>query len=107
MMVVSFGMVKPQDKLRECTGFAWDAGNDTKSWDKHRVTCGECEQLFFNRPLIVRRDSAHAIMETRYFALGKTDSDRLLFVVFTIRDTLILVISARDMTECESERYEA
>ena len=46
-------------------------------------------------------------METRYFALGKTDSDRLLFVVFTIRDTLILVISARDMTECESERYEA
>ena len=100
-------MVKPHDKLRECTGFDWDAGNNTKNHDKHGVTCGECEQLFFNRPLIVRSDTAHAIVEPRYYALGKTDAERLLFVVFTIRGTLIRVISARDMTESESERYEA
>lgn len=100
-------MVKSQDTLRECTGFLWDAGNDTKNWDKHGVTCGECEQLFFNRPLIVRRDAAHALVEPRYFALGQTDAGRLLFEVFTIRGTLIRVISARDMTERERERYDA
>ncbi len=98
-------MVKPKDMLRECTGFQWDEGNDTKNWDKHDVTCGECEQLFFNRPLIVRRDSEHAIAEPRYFALGKTDADRLMYVVFTVRGTLIRIISARDMSEWEQERY--
>ncbi|HCE43483.1 MAG TPA: hypothetical protein DET40_08030 [Lentisphaeria bacterium] len=98
-------MIKPRDMLRECTGFQWDESNDTKNWDKHDVTCGECEQVFFNRPLIVRRDSEHAVAEPRYFALGITDSDRLLFVVFTIRGDLIRVISARDMTKREQEIY--
>lgn len=100
-------MAKPHHKLRECIGFDWDAGNDTKNWEKHDVTCGECEQVFFNRPLIVRRDTVHAIAEPRYYALGKTDAERLLFVVFTLRRTLVRVISARDMTESESERYNA
>ena len=98
-------MVRPKDKLMDCTGFQWDDGNDTKNWDRHDVTCGECEQVFFNLPLIVRRDSEHSITESRYFALGRTDSDRLLFVVFTVRGTLIRVISARDMTEWEQKRY--
>lgn len=100
-------MVKPHDKLRACIGFDWDAGNDTKNWEKHDVTCGECEQVFFNQPLMVRRDTVHAIAEPRYYALGKTDAERLLFVVFTLRRTLVRVISARDMTESESERYNA
>jgi uncharacterized DUF497 family protein len=98
-------MVKPKDMLNECTGFQWDEGNDTKNWDKHDVTCGECEQVFFNRPLIVRHDSEHSIAEPRYFALGKTDAGRLMFVAFTIRGTLIRVISARKMTIREQERY--
>ncbi len=91
--------------LNDSTGFQWDEGNDTKNWDKHDVTCGECEQVFFNRPLIVKRDSEHSITEPRYFALGKTDADRLIFVAFTMRGTLIRVISAREMTIREQERY--
>ncbi len=90
--------------LNDSTGFQWDEGNDTKNWDKHDVTCGECEQVFFNRPLIVKRDSEHSITEPRYFALGKTDADRLIFVAFTMRGTLIRVISAREMTIREQER---
>ncbi|OGV65458.1 MAG: hypothetical protein A3K19_10240 [Lentisphaerae bacterium RIFOXYB12_FULL_65_16] len=100
-------MVKPQDMLRECTGFEWDAGNDTKNWDRHDVTGGECEQIFFNRPLMVRRDREHSRAELRYFGLGCTDAGRLLFVAFTVRATLIRVISARDMTARERQRYEA
>ena len=99
-------MVKPHGRLRECTGFQWDPGNDTKSWDAHDVTCAECEQVFFNQPLVVRRDRAHAQSETRYYALGRTDADRLLFVVFAVRGQLIRVISGRDMTPGEQERYE-
>jgi hypothetical protein len=100
-------MVKPQDRLRECTGFEWDAGNDTKNWDRHDVTGGECEQVFFNRPLLVRRDREHSQTEPRAFALGQTDAGRLLFVAFTVRGTRVRVISARDMTARERQRYEA
>ncbi|MCK4504818.1 MAG: BrnT family toxin [Candidatus Aegiribacteria sp.] len=98
-------MVKPRDRLKDCTGFEWDEGNATKNWEKHDVSQSECEQVFFNKPLIVRRDSAHSETESRYYVLGKTDSGRLLFVVFTIREKLIRVISARDMTKKEERRY--
>ena len=98
-------MTKLKQILDKCTGFEWDHGNETKSWDKHEVTIGECEQVFFNKPLIVKRDKKHSDFETRYFALGKTDLERLMFVVFTVRNDKIRVISARDMTDHEIERY--
>lgn len=98
-------MVKPRDSLKECTGFEWDEGNAAKNWDKHDVSQSECEQVFFNRPLIVRRDSTHSKTESRYYVLGKTDTGRLLFVVFTTRKKLIRVISARDMSKREERRY--
>jgi len=100
-------MVKPQDRLRGCIGFQWDSGNATKNWDRHEVDCGECEQLFFNRPLIVRRAAEHAAAEPRCYALGVTDAGRLMFAAFTIRGDLIRVISARGMTPRERERYES
>ncbi|MFX0195841.1 MAG: BrnT family toxin [Candidatus Hodarchaeota archaeon] len=37
--------------------------------------------------------------------LGKTDNERLLFVVFTIRSNKIRVISARDMNRKERRLY--
>jgi uncharacterized DUF497 family protein len=99
-------MVKPMDRLRECTGFEWDDGNATKNWRKHDVSQSECEQVFFNRPLILRRDGKHSDLEPRYYVLGSTDIGRLLFMVFTIRGERIRVISARNMTELEEQRFQ-
>ena len=98
-------MVDSKDKLRQCAGFQWDEGNATKNWEKHDVSQVECEQLFFNRPLIIKHDKAHSREEIRYYALGKTDGARLLFLVFTIRDQRIRVISARNMGPKEQKRY--
>ena len=39
--------------LAKCTGFQWDAGNATKNWEAHRVSQAECEQIFFNQPLLL------------------------------------------------------
>ncbi len=91
--------------LTRVTGFQWDAGNDTKTWERHRVTRDECEQLFFNQPLIVADDFKHSLHEARYFALGRTNLDRLLLVVFTIRGALLRVISARPMNKTERRLY--
>jgi uncharacterized protein len=99
-------MVKPKKILSNCTGFEWDNGNITKNWDKHDVLTGECEQIFFNKPLIVKRDKEHSKLENRYYALGRTNMNRPLFVVFTVRIEKIRIISARDMTVSEIERYQ-
>ncbi len=91
--------------LYNCEGFDWDDGNSGKNWHLHRVTDGECEEIFFNVPLIVASDFRECD-EKRFFALGRTEEDRRVFVAFTIRDRLIRVISARDMTASERRRYE-
>ena len=84
--------------LSECTGFEWDEGNADKNWLLHQVRRNECEQVFFKQPLVVSDDERHSVDEKRWYLLGKTDKDRFLFVVFTVRNRLIRVISARDMS---------
>ncbi len=91
--------------LSKYTGFEWDPGNSNKNWYFHHVTDGECEEVFFNLPLIVLFDSEHSKREERFLALGRTENDRLLFVAFTVRGELIRVISARDMTNREKRKY--
>jgi uncharacterized DUF497 family protein len=94
------------DKLLNCTGFQWDKGNAEKSWLKHGVSNTECEEIFFNQPLLTAEDREHSWAEKRYHALGRTDTGRLLFVSLTIRKDLIRVISARDMSRKERIVYE-
>jgi len=96
-------MAKPD--LSSCIGFDWDEGNTFKNWENHKVSPFECEQVFFNKPLIVLPDEAHSSLETRYYCLGRTDRERRLFVVFTVRKKKVRVISARDMTRKEIEVY--
>jgi uncharacterized DUF497 family protein len=92
--------------LAGLTGFEWDEGNLTKNWEKHQVSALECEQVFFNRPLIALPDERHSNSEPRFYALGQTDSGRRLFIVFTARSDSIRVISARDMSRKERKIYE-
>lgn len=88
-------------------GFDWDAGNARKSGDKHGVSQAEAEQIFFNDPLLVVADMKHSQTEARFHALGKTDTERLLHLTFTLRaeQTLIRVVSARPMHKKERLIY--
>jgi hypothetical protein len=88
-----------------CTGFDWDVGNSDKNWIQHQITNSECEEVFFNRPLIVAVDRKHSATEKRFYVLGRTDADRFLFIAFTIRNNLIRVISARDMNGKETRKH--
>lgn len=91
--------------LFQVEGFDWDKGNIEKNWEKHRVSYLECEEVFFNQPLVVQEDDVHSESENRYYAVGKTNDDRHLFIIFTIRDKKVRVISARDMNRKERRRY--
>jgi uncharacterized DUF497 family protein len=87
-------------------GFDWDRGNKTKNWAKHKVNTKECEELFFNRPVIIYRDIRHSRRENRFGILGKTNKQRLLCLIFTVRKEKIRVISARDQNKKERTKYE-
>jgi len=91
--------------LEQVKGFAWDEANVTKNWERHQVTHIECEEVFFNNPLVIRPDETHSQEEDRFIALGRTELDRKLFIVFTIRAQKLRVISARDMNKKERKWY--
>ena len=91
--------------FEKITGFEWDKGNEQKNV-KHGVTPAEAEQVFLNEPLVVLDDLKHSCNEQRYHALGQTGEGRLLHITFTIRTTMIRVISARDMSRKERSSYE-
>ena len=93
------------ERLARYTGFQWDEGNLLRSWERHGVSGAECEQIFFNRPLVVVADEKHSSLESRFYALGHTDAGRRLFAVFTIRGRLIRLISTRDMNRRERKVY--
>ena len=94
------------DDLSDATGFQWDDGNAGKNWELHQVSQAECEEVFFNRPLLLAPDEAHSQREVRYAALGQTNGGRRLSIILTRRGTLIRVISARDMSRRERNVYE-
>ena len=91
--------------LPQFAGFQWDKGNQGKNWTRHKVSDEECEEVFFNLPVVVAPDPAHSERENRHYLLGRTNDGRRLFVVFTPRGDKVRVISARDMTRKERRAY--
>ena len=91
--------------FEKITGFEWDKGNEQKNV-KHGVTPAEAEQVFLNEPLLVLDDLKHSDTEQRFHALGQTGEGRLLHITFTIRTTMIRIISARNMHRKERAIYE-
>ena len=92
--------------LSEPVAFVWDKGNERKNLETHGVTQQEVEEPFFDPSKKLLRDKFHSGREDRYILLGQTKRQRLLFVVFTIRNRRIRVISARDLNKKERPLYE-
>jgi len=93
---------------KQIAGFDWDAGNERKSAEKHAARRFETEQVFFDQPLLIFTDDKHSQSEARYHALGKSNDAKSLHITFTLRadETLIRVISARDMHRKERNIFE-
>ena len=91
--------------IHSIDGFDWDDGNIDKNWISHQVSNAECEEIFFNLPLLLADDTKHSQDEKRYYVLGQTNGRRWLFIAFTVREHKIRVISARDMNRKEESIY--
>jgi uncharacterized protein len=86
--------------------FEWDEGNIDKNLIKHKVANKESEEVFLNEPRFTIEDEKHSLKEKRYLIWGKTDKERHLAIIYTLRNKKIRVISARDMNKKEKEAYE-
>ena len=87
--------------------FQWDVVNQEKNWLKHRVSNAECEEVFFDPHKRLFHPAPHAGRETRYGLIGRTQDERLLVVIFTMRGHAVRVISARDAHKRERGFHEA
>jgi len=85
--------------IEEPISFQWDTGNSHKNWTKHRVTRREAEEAFLDPHRLIAKDKLHSETEDRYLVIGETRSKRRLFIVFTIRQKTVRVISARDLNK--------
>jgi len=103
ILVYTIKMMKKEKKITE---FRWDEGNSGKNLTRHGVTDQECEEVFFDERKKILKDALHSEKEERYILIGQTKLERLLFVVFTIRNNKVRVVSARDLNKKEKYLYE-
>lgn len=87
-------------------GFEWDDSNRDKNLKKHSIPDAACEEVFFDEQKKIYHDELHPGAEDRFIILGKTTSGGALFVVFTIRNRRIRVISVRPLNKKEQKLYE-
>jgi uncharacterized DUF497 family protein len=90
------------------SGFDWDDGNWPKC-AKHGPTKLEIEQVIRSTPMVLA-DPKSPPEEGRFNAVGRTETGRYVFLVFTLRQrsgaVLLRPISARFMHDKEVRHYE-
>ncbi len=73
---------------------------------KHNVYPEEVEEMLSKDPSIHRLEGGHVKGEDLFIAFGRTNAGRYLSVLFVRKkDKRALVISARDMTKRERQKY--
>jgi len=92
--------------FKEPLRFEWDEGNRDKNLIRHGVTNEESEEVFFDPHKRIIEPPLLNGGEERYLLIGRTQQQRLLFVVFTMRGSAIRVISARNLGTKERRLYD-
>lgn len=83
------------------TGFEWDEEKSKSNLTKHGIDFEDASEVFYG-PVILRGSSRNS--EERWIAIGKS-RDRILSVIFTRRNDLIRIISARHPRPNEERAY--
>ncbi len=91
--------------LNKILGFEWDKWNIDKSYSKHGITPNECEEVFLDEDVKIEKDLKHQQHEDRFIAIGITTEKKILFVIFTIRNDKVRIISGRMANKKEREVY--
>ncbi|MBX2986268.1 MAG: BrnT family toxin [Bdellovibrionaceae bacterium] len=89
----------------------WDPAKARANEEKHGVSFEEAATIFDDPLLLLHEDEKHSRDELRLIAIGESDADRVLFVVFTERrsksheEEICRILSARAASKKERQRY--
>jgi uncharacterized DUF497 family protein len=86
--------------------FEWDPLKANANVRKHGVTFDEATTVFGDAHAMLLPDPDHSIHEMRYLLLGLSTRHRLLVVAYVERPPRTRLISARQATRQERNRYE-
>ena len=87
--------------------FDWDENKNRINLEKHGITFEEASTVFFDERAIIFDDPEHSIDEDRFLLLGMSETAKVRIVCHCCResDTVIRIISARQATRKEEQRY--
>ena len=87
--------------------FDWDENKNRINLEKHGITFEEASTVFFDDRAILFDDPEHSLDEDRFLLLGMSETAKVCIVCHCYResDTVIRIISARQATRKEEERY--
>ncbi len=86
--------------------FEWDAGKAAENERKHDVSFMEAASCFWDPLQVAFYDPDHTDDEDREILIGHSHRDRLLMVVYTLREEAIRIVSARRATRKEARDNE-
>ncbi len=86
--------------------FARDNYKAAANFRKHGVSFDEAESVFDDPLAVTAEDRPHSEQEPREVIVGRSKTDRLLFVCFVEHEEAIRLISARQVTRQERKNYE-
>ena len=84
--------------------FEWDEAKAAENYAKHGVSFETARRVFEDVFATERLDDREDYGEERFIILGMVDG-RVLFVVYTLRDNTVRIISARGAEPNERRRY--
>jgi len=82
----------------------WDPNKAKSNYKKHRVKFADAVGVFEDENAITIADDHEK--EDRFITIGMDFLSRILVVVYTFRDIVIRIISARKATARERKMYE-
>jgi uncharacterized DUF497 family protein len=85
--------------------FEWDEQKAERNQAKHSVSFEFATRALDDENRVTVIDNRRDYGETRYITLAKIDN-RLYVVAFTLRSSIIRLISARKANNKEAKRYE-
>lgn len=86
--------------------FEFDPEKAASNYRKHNVTFDEAASVFSDLLSSTLDDDQHSWDERRQITVGKSDKQRVLFVVYTETDSVIRIIGARLADPTERKQYE-
>jgi uncharacterized protein len=84
----------------------WDGEKAKANLFKHGISFIEATSVLDDPCALILDDLYHSIGELRFLAVGYSDQNNLLAVIYTERNNDIRIISARPATRQERKTYE-